>query len=806
MTSILFQLAIAGALSASSVEKEPTYSVLALPGPGDRIHESWAQPGSPSDLEVETPAVEDAGIKVDGRLDDEAWEHAVLLDGFTQFSPIEGSEATQDTHILVLVDAEAIYFAVKAFDESPALIRATLTDRDSYTYTDDYVRFILDTFDDQRRAYVFTVNPYGVQHDGLWNEIGGGTGRRGRGMFSPIDDNPDFLWESDAELTPWGYQVEIRIPFKSLRFPELAEQSWGLQVERKIQRNGYESSWAPITASVANRLAQAGKLNGLRGLDLGLFMEVNPFVTGSRNGSLDESDNFVHANPTGEFGFNATYGITSNLTLDGTFNPDFSQVEADAGQVQINERFALFYPEARPFFLEGTEIFGMPKQLVYTRTIQNPIAGGKLTGKIGGLSVGYLGAIDETFSVGREDVYVNLLRARADLGTSSTIGAVYTDRTSNSTDFNRVLGADARIQIGGRYTFTAMGARSFTNDAVLWDRQDGTMGSLRFERAGRTFQLNAEFEDTQQSFKPGSGFFQRIGTAQANSRLSYTWFGKRGAFFESIGPSLEVKAFWDHERFWRGEGLEEGEVQLSSRFSFKNNVTVWANYKFSRFVFQPEQYEGLFVKDPVGGKRPFRPDQELFDALPSATVGIWVNKWEKIRGNVRLTRSQRPIFDRWYNVAVEPANSFSGEARLNLYPTRSVSAEVGANWSRLTRRSDGVQHSSAIIPRAKLRYQFSRSFFLRSIFEYGSQESIALQDGVASLPLIGCVGEDCSPRSGGSNHDFRVEGLLGYEPSPGTVFFFGYTRQMVDARAFGFVDVHPTEDGLFVKLSYRFRL
>ena len=204
MTSILFQLAIAGALSASLVEAEPTFSVLGLSDPGDRIHELLAQPGSPSDLEVETPAVEVAGIEVDGRLDDEAWEHAALLDGFTQFSPIEGSEATQDTKILVLVDAEAIYFAVKAFDESPASIRATLTDRDSYTYTDDYVRFILDTFDDQRRAYVFTVNPYGVQHDGLWNEIGGSTGRRGRGMFSPIDDNPDFLWESDAEITQWG--------------------------------------------------------------------------------------------------------------------------------------------------------------------------------------------------------------------------------------------------------------------------------------------------------------------------------------------------------------------------------------------------------------------------------------------------------------------------------------------------------------------------------------------------------------------------------------------------------------------------
>ena len=806
MTSALFQLVVVGALSASPVEVQPPLSGLGLVDVGDRLVEFVRYSGSRAELEVDTPAVEFAGISVDGRLDDAAWEHAALLEGFTQFSPIEGSEATQRTEILVLVDADAIYFAVRAFEENPNGIRATLTERDSYTYTDDYVRFILDTFDDQRRAYVFTINPYGVQHDGLWNETGGSTGRRGRGMFSPIDDSPDFLWESDAEITRWGYQAEIRIPFKSLRFPEVAEQSWGLQVERKIQRTGYESSWAPITASVANRLSQAGKLNGLRNLDMGLFMELNPFVTGSRNGSVDDSNDFVHANPAGEFGVNATYGITSNLTLDGTFNPDFSQVEADAGQVQINERFALFYPEARPFFLAGTEIFGMPKQLVYTRTIQNPLAGGKLAGKIGGLNVGYLGAVDETFSVGEDNVYVSLLRARADMGASSTIGAVYTDRTLSATDFNRVLGADARIQIGGRYTLTLMGARSFTNDASLAVRKDGTMGTVRVERAGRTFQANAEFEDTQGGFEPGSGFFQRLGTAQANTRLSYTWYGQRGALLESIGPSLEVKAFWDHERFWGGEGLEEGEVQLNSRVSFKNNVTLWANYKFSRFVFQPEQYEGLFVQDPDGSKRAFRPDQELCDVLPSATVGLWVNKWQKVRGNVRFTRSQRPIFDRRYSVAVEPANSFSGEARLNISPTSSMSAEVGANWSRLTRRSDNIEHSTAIIPRVKLRYQFSRALFLRSIFEYGSQESMALRDGASGLPLVGCAATDCAPRAGGSNNDFRIEGLMGYEPSPGTVFFFGYTRQMIDARAFGFEDVRPTEDGLFLKLSYRFRL
>ena len=183
-----------------------------------------------------------------------------------------------------------------------------------------------------------------------------------------------------------------------------------------------------------------------------------------------------------------------------------------------------------------------------------------------------------------------------------------------------------------------------------------------------------------------------------------------------------------------------------------------------------------------------------------------MNKWQKVRGNVRLTRSQTPIFDRAFGVAVEPANSLSGEARLNLYPTASLSAEVGANWSRLTRRSDGVEHSTAVIPRVRLRYQFSRALFLRSIFEYGSQEALALQDAATGLPLVSCGDTECVERSGRVNNDFRIEGLLGYEPSPGTVFFFGYTRQMVDARAFGFENVRPTADGLFLKLSYRFRM
>ncbi|HKJ01676.1 MAG TPA: DUF5916 domain-containing protein, partial [Longimicrobiales bacterium] len=431
-------------------------TALALLGSGPGDARTYA--GAAGNLTVATPVVDDADIHIDGRLDDAAWEHAAVLTSFTQYDPVEGVPASQKTEILVLVDDGAIYFGVRAFDDRADAIRATLAERDEFDRSDDYIRFVLDTFNDQRRAYVFSVNPLGVQGDGIWNEGGGG----GRGhMGPPIDDNPDFLWESAGELGEWGYGVEVRIPLKSLRFPELESQSWGLQVMRKISRNGYQESWAPITNNVANQLTQAGKLTGLLNLNAGLFMEINPVLTGKRVGSYDdELATYLQDDPEADFGLNLTYGLTSNLTLDATYNPDFSQVEADAGQISVNERFALFFPEKRPFFLEGTEIFNLPKQLVYTRSIANPVGGVKMTGKVGSWNVGYLGAMDESFDADVDNTLANILRVRRDLGASSTLGMVYTDRTRHADDYNRLLGVDARLVLAQRYTLTFLGSTS----------------------------------------------------------------------------------------------------------------------------------------------------------------------------------------------------------------------------------------------------------------------------------------------------------------------------------------------------------
>ena len=780
-------------------------TALVAGGPENNPDPDKTYRGTAEELEVATPVVERADVSIDGRLDDAAWQEAALLTDFTQYEPVEGSAASQRTEIRVLVDADAIYFSVRASDDDPSGIRATLSERDSFTWSDDYIRFILDTFDDARRAFVFTVNPLGVQHDGIWNQ-GGSSGRRG-GHGPPIDDNPDFLWDSDGMITDDGYQVEVRIPFKSLRFPELEEQSWGLQVERNIQRNGYRSSWAPVTNDIANKLAQSGKLTGLRGLDMGLFMEVNPVVTGKRIGGVDsETGLFHHQGAEGDFGLNLTYGLTSNLTLDGTYNPDFSQVEADAGQISVNERFAIFFPEKRPFFLEGTEIFAMPKQLIYTRRVANPIGGAKLTGKVGGLSVGYLGAIDESFEAGAENTVVNLVRMKKDVGSGSSIGAAYTDRTVSSAVYNRVAGADALLQLTDRHTLTLMGAASFTgSDALASER--GRLLHAKFEQAGRTFAFNAEIEDTDPEFNTASGFMRRIGETQVSSRTSYNWFGPRGGRLEQFGPSLELRGFWDHDAFWDGEGPEEAEVQLGWRLSFRGNITFWGNHKRTTFDFQPAGYDGLFVEQGDGSFTAFRPDQDLFSNLGSTTLSLWLNKWQRIRGNVRYTFSDAPLFDLGYRVAVEPARSRSVETTVNLYPTRALVAEVGIRANTLERKRDGSTASTAVIPRFRAQYQFSRSLFVRGIFEYRSQERFALRDPVNGGGIYSSDGEGgYAVRDGSIGHDFHVEGLVSYEPSPGTVFYVGYTRQMEDDGSFRFRNIRAQNDGLFVKLSYRFRM
>jgi hypothetical protein len=756
--------------------------------------------GAAGETRVVAPRVTGARIAVDGQISEPEWDRAAVLSEFSQYHPVEGSSPTQETDVLVFLTDEAVYLGIRAHDTQPERIRASLTERDNVE-TDDFVRIVLDTFNDQRQAYAFTVNPLGVQADGIWLETGGGGGGR---ATDPISADIDFLWDSSGHIRSWGYEVEVRIPFKSLRFPNRSEQDWGIQVLRVIQREGYRDSWAPITASSANRLAQSGKLLSLQGLDPGLFLELNPVVTGSRSGIYDITTNeLTHADPSVEAGVNATYGLTSNLILDATVNPDFSQVEADAGQIAVNERFALFFSEQRQFFLQGSEIFELPRRLIYTRSFVNPIVGGKIMGKVGGVNIGYLGAVDQAGIVD-DGAVVNLLRGRSDLGASSTVGVVYTDRTASQSEYNRVLGVDGHLQLGQRYIVTLLGAGSRTATESASSPRTGRLLQAGLERVDRNFMFNVDFADMTPAFEARSGFLDRTGETSTSGEIRYRWYGTLENRVERVSPYISFNTYWEHEDFWGGEPVKEWATTQGLAIGMRGNWGFTFTHNLTGFEFAAADYDGLFVSDEDGQLHPFVADQTDFQWLNGGSARLRLDSWERIRGTFSVTWLETPLFQRSLRVPIEIADSWAFDGQFALYPTRALRSEIGIRHRTMSRPGSGGHYSSATIPRLRAQYHFTRSLFLRTILEYDSESREALRDPLTGRILSSCT-DECVMEAGAERHEIYGELLLSYEPSPGSVVYVGSSRQMEEPIAFGFSRLTPQQDGLFVKASYRFR-
>ena len=316
-------------------------------------------------LDVHVPRLE-AEVKVDGVLDESAWTRAVVLTGFSQFTPVDGLPAADSTEVLVWYSPTAIHFGIRAF-EAHGEVHATLADRDRID-ADDNVQILLGTFDDGRQASMFAVNPFGVQADGALVETGStsGNGFNNAVVKREVPDlSPDYVFESKGRLTDYGYEVEVRIPFKSLRFQRAKEQRWGINVTRQVQHSGAEDSWAPARRASASFLGQSGHLVGLTDLRRGLVLELNPSVTSKTTGA-PVANGWAYSGGGPELGGTARWGITNNLNFNATANPDFSQVESDAGQFQFDPRNELFFSEKRPFFLDGKEQFNTPNSLIYT--------------------------------------------------------------------------------------------------------------------------------------------------------------------------------------------------------------------------------------------------------------------------------------------------------------------------------------------------------------------------------------------------------------------------------------------------------
>jgi hypothetical protein len=763
--------------------------------------------GRHGDLEVSPPYAPSADVRVDGRLDEAIWGRAAVMSDFTQYEPVEGIPAVEPTEVRVFYTEEAIYFGVRAYDSDPSGILARLGERDRAVFGDDWVRIILDTFDDQRQAYVFYVNPLGLQTDGLWIE-----GLRRRGMMSggvSIDYSPDFIWESDARVDDEGWTAEVRIPYVSLRFREVEDQAWGIQVAREVKRRAFKQSWAPLTSEISSTLAQSGRLVGLRNLRSRRLVEVNPVVTGVRTGS-DASGAFVRSDTEADFGLNGRVGLTQNLVLDGTYNPDFSQVEADANRLSINERFAIFFPEKRTFFLEGAEIFNSPTNLVYTRRIVDPLAGARLTGKVGAFALGYIGAVDEsprTFGEATGNAVFNLVRARRDVGAGSTLGLLYTDRTlaDGSGAFNRVVAGDTRLVFGGRYTLTAQLAGSLTRR----QDQDGAgslqpLMSAQFARGGRGFNWSLSFTDIHPDFVASSGFITRAGDTELNASMSFTRFGAPGALLESTRVRLVSGNYFEHDGFWSGQRPFEHELELWPTFTFRGDRIITLIFRNGYFRFLPEDYTAHSVQGP-DGELPFTTPAALKNLLAVGVMPRLRLTNQSNLGGMFFLR-EVPIYlegSRGREIQLSPS--------LELKPSTGLQLSVNHTFSRIWRqdpvaaprqRGASSRYSTVNLSRLRVQYQFNKALFVRGVVQYELTDRAQVLDRASGAPVL-YAGYPLDAQSDG---EFQGQFLLQYEPSPGTIFYIGYTRLMEGDRTYRLGRMDPTEEGLFLKLSYLFRM
>ncbi len=765
-----------------------TLALLAgLLGPGDGEYR-----GSEAELDVEIPRLQEPDISIDGRLDEAEWAQAALLTNFTQYEPVEGRPASERTEVRVFYAADAIYFGVKAYDSRPELIQANIGERDRSVFNDDWFRIMLDTFNDQRQAYVFYVNPYGIQTDGLWIE-----GFKGRGPV-PIDFNPDFIWESDGGLTEDGWVAEIRIPYVSIRFNQVPVQDWGLNLAREVRRTGFKQSWAPITQNQQSTLAQSGQLSGLRELEPRRLVEITPVATGKSNGFMSDEGAFTREGVQPEAGVDFRYGVTQNLVLDATLNPDFSQVEADADQITVNERFAIFLPEKRPFFLDGAETFRTPSQLVYTRRIVDPMAGGKMTGKVGSFAVGYMGALDESpmsLSGGDHRAMFNILRVRRDVGTGSNLGLLFTDRTmTGGGQFNRVLGGDARVLFGGRYTVTGQYAQSWQDGSNLYG--NGSLVSTRIQRSGRNFGFDVQFEDVAPGFRADAGFIRRIGDTRMSARVDLNKFGKPGAFIERYGVAFNGETFTNHDEFWSGQRFYEGELEMWPSISFKGGWNITTIFRNGYFRFREEDYANYQVKDEDGNLQPFQ--------IPGALEGM---KAFGLMPRLRLSGSANlsgMMFYREVPIFNEASRGleFQVGPRLTFRPTDRLQLEGNYTYSNIRRQDDQSRFSRTNISRLKVQYQFTKALLVRGIGQYRLQTRDALRD-----PSTGeLIYFSESPQGPVDSGSFQGQFLVSYEPSPGTIFYAGYSRVMTGVSTYALDRMEPQADGFFIKMSYRFRM
>ncbi len=730
----------------------------------------WLLPGRSSAFEpnvlpeMDVPRT-NGKVTIDGELDEPAWLGAGRAQNWTETWPGDQVEPPVGTQTWVMYDDDHLYLAFLAEDD-PGSVRASLRDRDEI-WQDDYVGIILDTYGNASWAYELFVNPLGIQGDLRWTTQG-------------EDMRFDMVWESKGKITEDGWQVEVAIPFKSLRFPNGTEQSWRATFWRNHPRDSRTRySWARMNRDDPCWPCNFGTLRGIREVSSGSSWELLPSLTGFDVSELPDSDDpstgLQGVNSDIDFGMGARYALTSSVSAEGTFNPDFSQVESDAAQIDVNTTFALFFPEQRPFFQEGSDLYDTWVSQVYTRSINNPQWAGKLTGRPGKNSFAFMSAQDEDSPVvlpfqesseilrsGRS--WSNIFRARRTFGEDNHIGFLGTDRRLEGGGSGSTFGLDAQVRVNnirieaqatGSYTeepedliLTAdLGDMTFDggDHTAAFDGESfaGNAGYFSVERDARRWNFDFDYWQYSPTFRADNGFVTQNDTRRTVFWTGWNWY-PNNRILDDFSVSSSVGRIWNFDSIRKDEW-----VRPQVNFQFKRQTSMSAGLLFSEERFREKEFKGI------------------------------TRSWVNVNSNFSQPVQAGLYYERGKSIARNLDDPVLGDIQtLSLWggikPIQRLIIGPTLDYAKLDRR-DGSNIFEGYVVRTRISLQFSRELFLRLVLQYNE-----FADRV------------------------DVEPLITYRVNPFTVFFAGTQHRFTDFGAP--LDYEQTDRQYFAKFQYLFRI
>jgi hypothetical protein len=699
--------------------------------------------------ELLQPLRTDSPPVIDGKLDDLVWQEAPSVSDFKTWLPDYEKDMSEKTIVYMAYDSENLYFGFKCFDRQPQKIKATVAKRDTIQ-NDDWISVSLDTFNNQQSGYSFYINPLGIQADSFFTA-------------TVLDDySQDYVIYSSGRINEEGYAVELQIPFKSLRFANKKTIEMGVIFERQITRRSERGTYPALKPERGLAFITQLKPLVLHDIKHYQLLEIIPAATFNRRESI-EAGNLQTEEFLKDISLTGKYGFTSNLIFDATYNPDFSQIESDAGQIDANLRYDLYFPEKRPFFLEGMENFNFAGNfphdplaaVVYTRKIIDPLAGAKLSGRIGGRNmIATLFALDaspsyleETDKTGKHALF-GIIRYKRALYEDSYIGLFYTGRELKN-QFNRVIGPDGLLRLNESSTIGFHLLFSQTRESEEPEKAGGHALGLNYSYSTKKLSVYLGLQDLSPSFKTETGYLTRNGLARMRAYITPRFFTQTG-FLQRIEPALWSSVVKD-----KFSDLWETYNSLSLSLHFDRNSQLSLEAAHATEVFLGEK---------------FNINNLSFQGSSQMTKHLGFSFHYRYGNSIYY--SEDPFQGR--------GNNASGA--IVYQPLEKLDLSLGFAYQDFTRSSDSAKIYDYTILRPKITFQPNKYLTLRGIAEYNTFRKTLLTDFLISFLYI-----------------------------PGTVIHLGYGSffekiQWEEGRYNPSERFLETQRGIFFKVSYLWRL